>query len=244
MNARRLLIDRVANMRELGGYSTEDGGLTRWGRFIRSDAPLDATEEDIAFLREYGVRTVIDLRAYEEAAWKPCPLAEAAGLGYVNIPFTDDFTYLGSPLYCPLDHLVPVIKGQHRTHEILTHMSQADGAVLFFCYAGKDRTGMIAALLLLLAHVPVEDVIADYQVTYTYIRRKLVQQLNDAGRPELMNPTGAVKRERAEHLRRTEPEWIEPFITHVLSFGGIEAFLRHTGMAEADITRLQQRLTV
>lgn len=236
---RRLLTERVHNMRELGGYQTEDGGITRWKRFIRSDVPLDMTDADAAFLRDYGVHTVIDLRACDEAAWQPCLLAKAPGFDYVNLPFTDDFTYLGAVDYCPRDHLVPVIQGENRVREILSRMAHANGAVLFFCYAGKDRTGMMAALLLLAARVPVEDVIADYQVTYTYIKSKLARRMSDAGFSEALEKAGISKGERLESLRRTEPEWIEPFITYVLNFGGIDGFLAKLGLTGKEINLLR-----
>lgn len=242
IHIRRLLTERVHNMRELGGYATTGGSLTQWRRFIRSDAPLSMTADDAAYLRDYGVRTVIDLRTPDEAAWQPCILQNAPGFEYANISFTDDFTYLGAADYCPRDHLVPVIKGSHRAGEVLSNMARSDGAVLFFCYAGKDRTGMIAALLLLTAGVPVEDVTADYQVTYTYIRSKLASRANDVGWRNAPLDVSAHNRKRPEGLRRTEPEWIEPFIEYVLGFGGIDAFLTHIGLSAGEIAALRQKL--
>jgi protein-tyrosine phosphatase len=241
MNVRRLLINTVHNMREMGGYSTLEGRATAWRRFIRSDAPMFITAQDAQFLYDYGIRTVIDLRHLEESAWQPSILSATEGITFHNISFTDDFSLLGNIQFCPKDHLVPVMQGQHRAAEVLRAMVNAeDGGVLFYCFGGKDRTGIIAALLLMLADVPVPDIMADYQVTYTYIQPKLVLRNDDiGGRPPVM---GERKGKRPEHLRRTEPEWILPFIEYVNGFGGVKDFMRSMGLMEEEIERLRERI--
>jgi protein-tyrosine phosphatase len=242
MYARRLLINKVHNMRELGGYATREGGMTAWGRFIRSDSPFDLDDADIRFLYDYGVRTVVDLRQGDEARHLPSPLSKAPGFDYRNISFTEDFSLLGSLDYCPLEHLVPVMKGQHRVADILRTMAEAEGAVLFYCFAGKDRTGIISALLLMLAGVPAVDVQADYQVTYSYIKPKLAMANLDAGMDNFFVATGIRKGDRPESLRRTEPEWILPLIEYVEEHGGAAAYMASIGLREDEIARLRQKL--
>ena len=63
------------NTRDLGGYPTKDGGVTKFGVFVRSDAWDKATEEDIAFIKNLGIRTVVDLRTKEQAEKNPHPLS-------------------------------------------------------------------------------------------------------------------------------------------------------------------------
>jgi protein-tyrosine phosphatase len=229
-------------MRELGGYATVDGGMTAWGRFIRSDAPSNLDTPDIRFLYDNGVRTVIDLRQDEEARHLPSPLSDTPGIAFHNISFTEDFSLLGSVEYCPLEHLVPVMKGRHRTAEILRVMADAESAVLFYCFAGKDRTGVISALLLMLAGVPTFDVQADYQVTYSYIKPKLALANKDAGTDNYFVANGIRKGTRAEYLRRTEPEWILPFIEYIESFGGAAAYMISIGLTPDEITRLKLKI--
>ena len=226
---RRFLPDIMYNMRELGLYPTNDGRLTRPGRFIRSDLPRALDRAHVDLLYDYGVRTVFDLRTESESAAIPCVLDGIDGITYLNISFTDDFSTFGQLEYCPLLHLVPIINGQNKAGEILSAMAEADeGAILFHCHAGKDRTGMVAVLLLLLAGVIREDIIADYQVTYTYIK----PALNSIKSSEL----------RPDNLLRTDPEWIEPFLDHIAACGGAEAFLRLLGVSDANIGRLKARL--
>ena len=208
-------------MRELGGYMTNDGEITQWKRFIRSSHIINLSDNDIDFLYNYGVRTVVDLRGESEITESPSALSQSEGILYRNIPFTDDYTYFGDINYCPLHHIVPAMKREHRVCEILTEFANAPkGGIIFNCSAGKDRTGIIAVLLLLLANVPIEDIVADYQVTYTY----------------------SEKMDRDVDLYRTEPEWIVPFINFVLEHGGITEYLIKQNMRMADIKILKERL--
>jgi protein-tyrosine phosphatase len=244
MYARRLLINKVHNMRELGGYSTADGGMTAWKRFIRSDAPVGLDANDVRFLYDYGVRTVIDLRQADEARYMPSSLENAQGITYRNISFTEDFSLMGSADYCPRDHLVPVMRGEHRTAEILKAMADAEGAVLFYCFAGKDRTGILSALLLMLAGVPTVDVLADYMVTYTYIQSKLAMANKDAGTDNYFVANNIRKGTRPEHLRRTEPEWLLPFIGYIEEHGGAASYMSSIGLTPAEISKLRKRLLI
>jgi protein-tyrosine phosphatase len=242
MYARRLLINKVHNMRELGGYSTQDGGMTAWKRFIRSDAPVSLDADDIRFLYDYGVRTVIDLRQADEARYLPSSLENAPGITYHNISFTEDFSLLGSADYCPRDHLVPVMRREHRTGDILKAMANADGAVLFYCFAGKDRTGILSALLLMLAGVPTVDVLADYMVTYTYIQSKLAMANKDAGTDNYFVVNGIRKGTRPERLRRTEPEWLLPFIEYIEGQSVAASYMSSLGLTPGEISGLRKRL--
>jgi protein-tyrosine phosphatase len=124
-------------------------------------------------------------------------------------------------------------------------MARSQGACLFFCFAGKDRTGVIAALLLMLAQVDTDDVAADYQVTYTYIRGigTLFSADNDIGkRPAFLADKDKTLPARPEELRRTEPEWLQPFMDYVQGFGGAERYLSHLGLSHDEITRLRDRI--
>ena len=229
--SRRLLIHSVANMRELGGYTTNDGMMTQWRRFVRSDVPINLSADDIDFIYDYGVRTVIDLREKIEIEETPSAFAKINSdkILYRNISFTDDHTYFWDINYCPLNHIVPVMKGEHRVCEIMTELANAPaGGIIFHCAAGKDRTGVIAVLLLLIANVPVEDILTDWQVTYTYIEKNIKPRLDG--------------RKRNIALCRTEPEWIIPFIDFVLEYGSVTNYLSEQGMKMSDIKLLKERL--
>jgi protein-tyrosine phosphatase len=168
------------NVRDLGGYPC-GGGATRWRTFVRADSLSALNREDIQFLLEYGVDTIIDLRSADEIKAEPEPPALKEQTAYFNIPLVSgdigDVTKL-SPQdgagFLP-EFYLSVLRGQHSALcEVLTAASAAKKCALFHCSAGKDRTGLIAALLLGIAGVSAEDILANYEVTYTYIKRNPV----------------------------------------------------------------------
>ena len=128
-------------------------------RLLRSDAPLAPTEADVAFLLSHGVRTLIDLRSQEEVLRRPCPLAEHPGFTYQNLPVTGGNALPASTRDVPLSYLRMVDAQMSR---ILRTIRDADGGVMFFCAAGKDRTGVVAALLQRQAGLPRAEIVADY----------------------------------------------------------------------------------
>ena len=158
---------------------------TRWlregcTRYLRSDVPDRLSEKDILWLLEYDIRTVIDLRSQPETEKRPCPLK--------NHP---DFTYYHRPVsngdivpLCPED--VPrsyhnMVNGQMA--EILTIAESAPTGVLYFCNAGKDRTGVLSALLLRRMGASRQEIIDNYLITAENLREMLAEFV--AKRPEL-----------------------------------------------------------
>jgi protein-tyrosine phosphatase len=171
----RLPLPNVRNCRDLGGYPTPQGN-TRWGRFLRCGDMGQMTLEERDYLYAFGVRTVLDLRTPEECEVSPNPMM-----------------YDGRFAYFPYDLIPRVHPGEHFLQSDLSRMTLGDlyisildakekvktvldiiadhseGALLFHCTAGKDRTGVIAMLLLGIAGVSTEDILANYQVSFTYI---------------------------------------------------------------------------
>lgn len=164
-------------MRDLGGYLNAAGRPVPWRHFLRADSlhELDAGEAER--LQFEGLRMVIDLRTAREVRDAPSKLEPLRGVEWVNLPLFDALSPAalaevdvpdGHPLLgmyvTALETRGPAIC------TILDRMSQPDeGIVLFNCTAGKDRTGIIAALLLGLAGTTSEDIIADYALTEDHI---------------------------------------------------------------------------
>lgn len=176
----RLPLEGVPNARELGGYPTQDNKITKRKVFIRSSRLTDLTAKDNDFLKEYGVTDIIDLRGKPEIQdtfvsddnltegyfnFHYIPLSNVQGDEYIianseNPNF--DFGYCYSLM----------AQNKTRVKQIFETLETAKGAVLFHCTAGKDRTGIISALLLGLCNVANMDIIANYEVTYTYIKNE------------------------------------------------------------------------
>ena len=158
---------------------------TRWlregcTRYLRSDVPDRLSDKDILWLLEHDIRTVIDLRSQLETEKRPCPLKNHSDFTYYHRPVSNGDIV---PL-CPED--VPrsyhnMVNGQMA--EILTIAESAPTGVLYFCNAGKDRTGVLSALLLRRMGASRQEIIDNYLITAENLREMLAEFV--AKRPEL-----------------------------------------------------------
>jgi protein-tyrosine phosphatase len=166
---------RLHNFRDLGGYRAGDGRAVRWGRLYRSDSLGKLAGADAGADRErfagLGVRTVIDLRYPWEIAAKG-RVPKAAGMAYHNLsiehrPYDqaeipaelDPWRYLA-------DRFAEVaLDGAVELRQALELIAVEDGPQVFHCASGKDRTGLLAGLVLALLGVSEDDIAADFALT-------------------------------------------------------------------------------
>ena len=170
---RWLDLDGAVNVRDLGGLPTEDGRTTRPGVVLRADNLQDLSDKDVRRLSELGVRTVVDLRTPSEVEMAgPGPLV-AEGLRHVNLDLIPSW---GAERAVPhekreegdLSHFYMgyVDDAPDAIVEALRILADPDsGTAVVHCAAGKDRTGVVCALALVVAGVPREEVVADYALT-------------------------------------------------------------------------------
>ena len=164
----------------MGGYPTQDGGSIAWKRLVRTDNLSRLTPAGQAALISYGVRTIIDLRHPNELAMEPhaflSPANRTNSLLYHNlslIDFDSEMWQTESPktpttpgYYClTLDLFKPQVRAIMQAV-----IATTEGSVLVHCHAGKDRTGMIVALLLAVAGVSHELIAADYALSNQYLQ--------------------------------------------------------------------------
>jgi protein-tyrosine phosphatase len=233
LNWVRLPINSLENCRELGGYSTKFGQQTKWHSFLRSSDMSKLTREDMLFLKEYGVKTVIDLRGEDEIETHKNPLADEDFCQYHNIPFiterVSDIT-LSSYEFSMGDFYVDLLEQKNdHVKGIFDAIDQAEeGCIVFHCAAGKDRTGILAMLLLGLAGVEKKDIVSNYEVTYTNLES--IQQIE--------NPYGNIPKEymysnRDYILRAYE------YILH--TYQSVDQFLMAKGVGQDVIDRVKGR---
>lgn len=237
---RRLEWEGCFNARDLGGYRTKDGQETRWQAVVRADNLAPLTETGRRALIDYGVRTIVDLRLPQELALHPNPFAEpgAHRIAYHNISLIDPaaepgpaFTTLAANYSGLLDRFRPQVG------EVMTTISRApEGGVLIHCMAGKDRTGVISALLLELAGVPRDVIGADYALTAEFLRAQDEDYLANG-------PGERADRERDLARRMPTAEVMPEVLAHLdREYGGVEAYLLGFGVPAEDIERLSARL--
>ena len=159
--------DNLYNFRDLGGLNLRSGGETRHGAFARSNVILQITPEETEALKQMGYTTIVDLRTEAELEKYPHMLREHPDFTYIHSKCDD---WWRDPFYTVEEaamYYIMLLLHRDNVRAILTHMADTEGGVMFNCHAGKDRTGITSALLLLIARVRDEDIIADYAKTYT-----------------------------------------------------------------------------
>ncbi len=242
MTTRHIPVPGTHNIRDLGGYPTP-AGLTRWRQVLRADGLHRMDAAGVDQLHALGVRTVIDLRRDHELKAQPNPTRAHPEIDYVHVSLFDQLDIAEAA--APRDGRVNVLLGLYclalaergeAIRTILTAIAEADGLVLFHCTAGKDRTGVIAALLLALVGVPRDEIVADYAMTKTQIAPLLETILaNAAKRGEDM--------ERYQALLQCEPETMHTFLDHLdTAHGGVDRYLAGIGVTPAVVARLRDRL--
>lgn len=229
MPTRRLALAHVMNMRDLGGYDIQNGKATFFGRLIRSDAPCGLEKEEVMFLIDFGVRTVLDMRSAVEVEKRPCSLKGITCITYHHYPFAVGNRLPKSQEEVPLIYW-EMVADYSAMKNIMRTIAYAKTAVVFCCTAGKDRTGVVAAVLLLLAGVSRNDILADYQVSYTYIRKQIMDlRKREPGLPPF---TG-----------RSNIEYMDSLLDHFESvFGTAQHYLNTIGLSQEEIELLRDKL--
>lgn len=228
------------NTRDLGGYPAADGAVTKTHRFLRSDGLAALTQPDIEFLLAYGVGCVVDLRSEKERAEEPSPEALLQQVSCYSFPMLDQAASSGFTKDMPPSMgEVYVELLQYSAQELLkvlkTFAAHSDQTVLFHCSAGKDRTGVVAMLLLLLAGVPREQIIADYSTS-----QKNMQQIFEQKQQRMLQDHGIVIPDAVFSSAPCEIEKALDFIAN--TYGTAESYLLHAGAEDALISMLRHRL--
>lgn len=159
------MLEGAYNFRDLGGIPTAHGRRVRPGRLFRSDTLQALTPQDIqVLLHDIGLRGVVDLRlATEVAEQGRGPLAQVAQVRYINAPMQMAATE-GIPAHEVMNHLyLGCLAPEVNLAGVVQHICAfADQPVVFHCAAGKDRTGVVAAIVLRLLGVSDTEILADY----------------------------------------------------------------------------------
>ena len=261
-SSRHIDIEGAYNVRDLGGYATLDGHQTRWRTFLRSDGMHRLTPRSQERLVQYGIRTVIDLRRTWEVRYAPNVFADSLQVKYRHQNLLgDDPTEPAAvsetgieatgPLGWPVQQnyaetttrsLGPqysawLDRGQDRVAKTLGTLAEP-GALpaVFHCSAGKDRTGIISALLLSLAGVPAQTIAEDYTLSAPQLFDVYV---NEVAPPDL--PAAySVEDYESDHC---PPEAMLETLAHLEDrYGGVEAYVRECGLSANQVESLREAL--
>jgi protein-tyrosine phosphatase len=259
---RHLPLAGPGNFRDLGGYRTYDGRRTRWRRLFRSDSLHHLTSGDIEGLaREgIGIKLGLDLRTEREL--------KASGHGeiferdtrHLHVPFVEEVsridpeTGIQDMLGVYLDILE---RGQRCVSGVFDALSAAENyPAVFYCSAGKDRTGILTALILLALGVSEEDVITDYSMTDEHMHQVLSSRIERARAAREAAEREAAERQAAEgeapheqrppmpalapEMLRARPETMRAFLATLDGrYGSALGYLHDCGVGAAALSALR-----
>jgi protein-tyrosine phosphatase len=237
---RRIAMLGPVNFRDLGGYKGDGGRTVRWGQVFRSDALL-LDDDDLVGFAGLGIRTVYDLRSESERNTTPNRLPEGVAPEVVVRSLVSEDPD-ANPLQGMdsadgedfLEQLYMHILERSATNfgSVLTGLSREEHLpAVFHCAAGKDRTGMVAAVLLSILGVALEDILDDYELTSRFRTTEHVQ----ASMARLSERQSLAPELIAGMLRA--PRWaMESALTKVAGrYGDFDGYLTGPAAAAADV---------
>jgi protein-tyrosine phosphatase len=241
-NQRQLHWQGCLNVRDLGGLPTANGRTTAWQSVIRADTLGRLTPVGQQALRDYGVATIIDLRAPHEVQAQPSVYSrqpDANGPAYLNLPLESYQPHVSAlisratsrgEVYCIiLDHYP-----QEMARVLRAIMAAPPGGIVIHCHSGTDRTGMVVGLLLNLAGVPAELITADYGESRLHLRPYYEKIAAEAGGADQVSFWG--RPTATEEMMRM---MLDHITTH---YGDTAGYLTRCGFSANEIEQVRQRL--
>jgi protein-tyrosine phosphatase len=241
-----IALERASNLRDLGGWPTQDGRRVRTGLVFRAPTLIGLTDADRAVIARLGLRTAIDFRGVQERANNPVilqgvahipePIEPSVGASLRDIVLTGQASGHVSP-----EDMLELLTDAYRAYAVTSFpryralfaalANDASLPLMFHCSAGKDRTGFGAALLLTALGVAWEHVLADYLATNRLWRREIARNF------DLPAPVKDILLSVHESLLTAA------FAAATDAYGTIDAYLDQAiGLDRSAISKLQSRL--
>jgi protein tyrosine/serine phosphatase len=234
------------NVRDLGGLPTEDGRRTRLGVVVRSDNVRTLTDEGWRALAEHGVERIVDLRFPEELE-DDQPRDVDIDVVHVSVlgdGFDPDYVKELDAHLAQVDDVADhyawsyvdfLERYRERFGVVFAAIADTDGTVVVHCVAGKDRTGLVSAVLLRLVGVDHETIGADYARTAENLRPRWQVWLSEARDEE--------ERAKLEKLQQTPAAAMTRVVSEIeRRYGDVASYLRAAGLTDGQLDRLRERL--
>jgi len=237
---RTIALEGAVNFRDLGGYATDDGYRTRWRLLFRADGLSELTAPDLDVLREIGIRTVVDLRSWDEVEQNRFDI-EAHPVAFHHFPFVttlpDPEDFQRMPGFFPAQYVQMLEEAAHQIVAALSALAAPDALpAVFHCAAGKDRTGLLSAVVLSLLGVPDETVVADYALSGAAMAR--LREKVTAKYPERMSAIAD-----ADIVFSADPDNMVALFAHVHErYGSLSDYATAVGVPDDLIARLRASL--
>ena len=237
---RLLPTEKMVNTRELGGYETQAGTYSKSHKYIRASSPSNASKHDIELLKDYGVKVVVDLRSDFEKEKAPHAFYHDKDVEYyeVNLFHSDKAAVVPEEVKTYKDlggvYIYMLESSKKQFKELFEiFLKYPYDCILFHCSAGKDRTGVTAALLLDLIGCHEYDIVKDYSESYE--NNKEINQ----GLLEMMN------NEEAKQYLKSSPRYIMEFLSYLRDhYGSAKEYLIDIGLTYEQVDQLIETFTI
>lgn len=241
---RTIAFEAVFNFRDLGGYPAGEGRAVGWRRLFRADGLHRLRAEEGEQFRELGISTVIDLRTDREVEVRGRFPTEVAHVAYHHLPMFDvepdwhAYDDLESADYLANRYEEMLHTGREAVRETLQILSRPEAyPVVFHCAAGKDRTGITAAVVLGLLGVPDEVIADDYALSHEAMAR--MNAWAEVHTPEVMERIAAYP----PAVGGAVPETMTRFLGRIRErHGTVEGLVGDLGVGDGVIAAIRDNL--
>ncbi len=237
---RLIALEGAVNFRDLGGYAAGGGRRTRWRALFRADGLGELTEADLDVMRALGIRTVIDLRSGHELERGRFDV-DAHPVAFHHFPFIDELPdaeeFDRRPGLLGTQYLEMLRDAGGQIRAALEVLAAPDALpAVFHCTAGKDRTGVLSAIVLSLLGVDEPTVVADYALSgeaMVRLRAKLMAKYPD-GRDVIAN---------IDEVFSADPAQMELLLDHLKErYGSVDAYVAGLGAGAGVVEGLRAGL--
>ena len=221
---RRYFRNSVENMRDLGGYSTENKKIL-YGKIIRSNLPNKIKREELNSLEKMGIKTIIDLRNEEEVKREKSSFEDNQRFKLLHYKIEGGECIPNTCEDVPISYM-RMLEGRETIYKIFKTLEEEVG-VLYFCNAGKDRTGVVTALILMTLGVNKKDIITDYALSNIYLKDVLKKYEKNKEVKKIITP---------------KKEYMEQFLNYFdKKYKTINNYLNKIGLTEEEINKIKNK---
>ena len=238
---RLIPLDGCLNFRDLGGYPTDDGRQVRWRQLFRSDGLHLLSAADVAHLRDtLRIGDVVDLRSTAEVEADGRGALETEPVRFHHIPLFDGNTArrdTGNAAYTLSDRYFLLAEyAKEPIARVITTLATTSSAAVYHCAAGKDRTGVISAVVLGLLGVRDEFIVADYAATQENIDAIIDRLMATEGYQTMLSAL-------PPDTLHAQPETMVRFLERVRAeYGSMGEYASSAGVSDAAVRQLEARL--
>ena len=254
LSRRIIQLDNTINMRDIGGYTGLDGRKTKWGRVIRSEELCHLSDKDFRALTKMGVKHVYDFRDADKAKktneripdgadYTNLPVLEGLDINIKDVDFNNDPKAIDK--FFRKVYTLQVTKKAPQYAVVLKALTdEKETPILYHCTNGKDRTGFMTALILLICGVPEETIISDYSLTNLTFDEAYAT-LGDIATENLnKNASFNIPKIKLHDFFGVDPNWIKLQLDYIRdNYQNVDNYLiQNTDLTKADLDAIRETM--